>query len=447
MKFSIQFSFRRSHRNPCLLMIPLLLLATLCPAHADEAPVVSSGTAVLMDADSGQVLYESDGAERCFPASTTKIMTCMLALEHCSLDETVVTPKSSLDIVPGSSAIYVTPGEELTMEQCLHALMMASANDVANAVAEHVAGSLDAFVDMMNARAEEIGATDTHFVNAHGLHSDDHYTTAYDLALISKEAWKLPYFQELIGETFYEIPPTNLCNESRYFYRKHKLTRQGTSLYYEYCLGGKTGYTTEADNTLVSFARKDGLTLIAVSLCCPTTQQYLNTKNLFEYGYSHYRSVEYSLTDTLIERVPVYNDCACTEKIGYADIVADDRFQYAVSNDTADDSLPPFDISVSLPDYIIAPGDVDESLGSVSYHLNGQLIAEIPCYLREPVRPVSIESHPATAPSSAQNHESSIPGIFPWYWNIIFISLFLLTLSLLILPALRRRRRKRRRFY
>ena len=447
MKFSIQFSFRRPHRIPCLLMIPLLLLATLCPAHADEAPVVSSGTAVLMDADSGQVLYESDGAERCFPASTTKIMTCMLALEHCSLDETVVTPKSSLDIVPGSSAIYVTPGEELTMEQCLHALMMASANDVANAVAEHVAGSLDTFVDMMNARAEEIGATDTHFVNAHGLHSDDHYTTAYDLALISKEAWKLPYFQELIGEMFYEIPPTNLCNESRYFYRKHKLTRQGTSLYYEYCLGGKTGYTTEADNTLVSFARKDGLTLIAVSLCCPTTQQYLNTKNLFEYGYSHYRSVEYSLTDTLIERVPVYNDCACTEKIGYADIVADDRFQYAVSNDTADDSLPPFDISVSLPDYIIAPGDVDESLGSVSYHLNGQLIAEIPCYLREPVRPVSIESHPATAPSSAQNHESSIPGIFPWYWNIIFISLFLLTLSLLILPALRRRRRKRRRFY
>ena len=123
----------------------------------------------------------------------------MIALEHCSLDETVVTPKSSLDIIPGSSAIYVTPGEELTMEQCLHALMMASANDVANAVAEHVAGSLDAFVDMMNARAAEIGAADTHFVNAHGLHSDDHYTTAYDLALISKEAWKHPYIQELIG--------------------------------------------------------------------------------------------------------------------------------------------------------------------------------------------------------------------------------------------------------
>ncbi|MFR5072935.1 MAG: D-alanyl-D-alanine carboxypeptidase family protein [Bianqueaceae bacterium] len=237
-----------------------------------------------MDADSGQVLYDRT-VQTLFSRQHNKI-ACMLALEHCS-DETVV-PSSSISS-PALPRLR-REGDDGTMSACSH-----------DGIGKHwrrggpeCRGLLDAFVDMMNARAEEIGATDTHFVNAHGLHSDDHYTTAYDLALISKEAWKLPYFQELIGEMFYEIPPTNLCNESRYFYRKHKLTRQGTSLYYEYCLGGKTGYTTEADNTLVSFARKDGLTLIAVSLCCPTTQQYLNTKNLFEYGYSHYRSVEYS---------------------------------------------------------------------------------------------------------------------------------------------------------
>ena len=445
MSLSNQFSFRRPCTAFCLVLSLIILMAS--PAYAEEASVVTCGAAVLMDADSGQVLYDQDGSARCYPASTTKIMTCMLALEHCSLDEIVVTPQSSLDIVPGSSAIYVTPGEELTMEQCLHALMMASANDVANAVAEHVAGSIEAFADMMNDRAGEIGALDTHFVNAHGLHSDDHYTTANDLALIAKEAWKHPYFQELIGETFYEIPPTNLCGESRYFYRKHKLTRQGTSLYYEYCLGGKTVYTSEADNTLVSYARKDGLTLIAVSLCCPTTQQYVNTRNLFEYGYSHFRSVEYTLADTLVERVPVYNDANCTEKLGYADIVAKDDFQYAVSSDVTDESLPAFDISVSLPDYIIAPGSTDEVLGCVSYRLDGQLVAQIPCFLREPVRPVAVEARPPVSPSSAESQKSSIPGIFPWYYNVIFIGLLLLILSILVIPPLRRHRSRKRRYY
>lgn len=257
-----------------------------------KGPSVDAEAAVLMDASTGLVLYEKNPHKEEYPASITKIMTTLLALENCSLNEIVTFSHNAVfNLEYKSTHIGIDEGEKLTMEQSLYAIMLASANEVSTGVAEHISGSVEEFAKLMNSRAKELGCQNTHFANANGLHNDKHYTSAYDMALIGRAAMQNTVFQKITATTRYSIPPTNKHKNENIFTNHHKMLND-PSFEYEYCIGGKTGYTTKAGNTLVTFAKKGDVTLICVVMRAngPTSpkNEYTDTTGLFEWGFQNF---------------------------------------------------------------------------------------------------------------------------------------------------------------
>lgn len=254
-----------------------------------KGPQVAAETAILMDVDSGEILYAKGIDEKRYPASTTKIMTAWLAIENSNLsDEITFSQDAVYNIEPGSTHIGIQPGEILTMEQSLYAILLASANEVSNGVAEYVGdGSISAFVDKMNERAASLGCTNTHFMNPSGLHDDNHYTTARDLATIACAAFQNKTFRKIIGTEYFIEPKTNLTDEERWLNNHNKMLLSGEK-HYDGCLGGKTGYTTTAGNTLVTFAERDNMRLVCVVLADTLRFQYSDTASLFDYGFGNF---------------------------------------------------------------------------------------------------------------------------------------------------------------
>lgn len=260
-----------------------------------KGPDLISESAVLMEVSTGTILYEKNSRQHNFPASITKIMTVLLCLENSDLNETVTFSQNAVfGIEKGSSNIGANVGEQLTMEQSLYSIMTASANEVSLGVAEHVSGSVAAFVDMMNERAEALGCKDTHFENPNGLHSDDHYTSAYDMGLIAREAIQNNTFRQITKVKRYVIPPTNKYKEIRYLPNHHEMINgdQYPKYQTDYVIGGKTGFTSKSKNTLVTYARKDGMELVCVVMrsAGPALEpnEYTDTRALFDYGYNNF---------------------------------------------------------------------------------------------------------------------------------------------------------------
>jgi D-alanyl-D-alanine carboxypeptidase len=254
-----------------------------------KAPKIEAGGAVLIDAETGQVLYAKK-ADTCFyPASITKIMTALLALENSSLKDKVTFEGEATTALPeGYVTVGALPGEKMSMKDWLYSLLLLSANDAANAIAVHVSGSISDFADLMNERAAELGAKHTHFTNPSGLHETTHYTTPYDMAMIMKECVKNEDFLKIAGEKIYTVKANNKRKEDYTFVAKHKMLFSSNSQYYEYCKAGKTGYTTPARNTLVTYAEKDGKKLICCVMDCGAGVQYESTRALFEYGFDNF---------------------------------------------------------------------------------------------------------------------------------------------------------------
>lgn len=263
--------------------------------HWPVGPELSAEGAILIEAETGAVLFEKNSTEALYPASTTKLMTALLALENAAMGETVTVSHNAVyDIDTDSSRIWVDVGEELTMEESLYALMLPSANDMAYAIAEHIAGSKDAFANMMNERALELGCVNTSFRNPHGLDEDGHLTCAADLARIMRAAIKSPTFLKISGSRNYEIKPTNLCAESRWILNTHLMIRN--SYPYEGVIAGKTGHTDLAGANLVTCAKRGSMTLIAVILKAPDdTALYDETAALLNYGFNNFTT--YSISD------------------------------------------------------------------------------------------------------------------------------------------------------
>ena len=265
------------------LMIWIWMLAPI--ALASEPLTVEAKAAVLIDANSGRVLFAQNADERLPMASTTKIMTAILALENCALNEMVTAGKNAYG-VEGTS-IYLSEGETLSMEHMLYGLMLRSGNDAAVAIAEHVAGSIDAFVEMMNAKARELDA-DAVFANPHGLPAENHAASALGMAKIMRYAMTIPEFRTITATTRKVIPWVG--NEySRVLENKNRLLTT-----YEGATGGKTGYTSKAGRCLVFSAERDGLSLIGVVLNCPTW--FDTAEALLDYGFEHFRA-ETALTE------------------------------------------------------------------------------------------------------------------------------------------------------
>jgi len=263
-------------------MSPLQSGSVLIPAGDASLPVALTGVsargAVLMEAESGELIFGQNENARLPMASTTKIMTALVALESMPVDTVVkITPES---VGVEGSSIYLCEGETLTLEQLLYALMLESANDAATAIAMAVAGSVEAFAEKMNARAASLGLTDTHFVNPHGLDAEEHYTTAYELALVTREALRNPLFRKITATERKTIP---LRGEEgvRLLLNHNKLLSS-----YEGCIGGKTGYTKKTGRCLVSAAEREGVTLIAVTLNAP--DDWRDHTAMLNYGFDLY---------------------------------------------------------------------------------------------------------------------------------------------------------------
>ncbi|MGI5946097.1 MAG: serine hydrolase [Lachnospiraceae bacterium] len=255
------------------------------PGVSVTKPTISSEGAVLLNASTGEVLFEKNGTSRFYPASITKLMTALLTVENCALNDTVTFSKSATtNLESGAVTLNLVEGDKLTVEQCLYALMLKSANEVANGLAEHISGSVSAFADKMNARAKELGCTDTHFVNPNGLNNEQHYTTPRDMALIARAAFQNPTVVKAASTLSYQIPATKKA-AARTISMGHKMLYPNDSRYYQGVVAGKTGYTSKAGNTLATCAEKNGVRLIAVVMKGKQTH-YTDTKALFDYGFA-----------------------------------------------------------------------------------------------------------------------------------------------------------------
>ena len=254
---------------------------------------LNAKSAILMEEATGNILYESNPDERLPIASVTKVMTMLLIMEavdsgKISLDDMVTVSENAMSY--GGSTMFLETGEQLTVNDMLKGIAVASANDGCVAMAEHLAGSESAFVDMMNNKARELGAIETHFANASGLYNPNHYTSAYDMAMIARGCYNNASFVNIDStSSSYTIPATNVTSTPRTIKHRHKMLK-GREFYYEYCKGGKTGFTDESLMTLVTFAEKDGMRLICVVFRSPDdSTRFIDTRSLFDWGFNNFK--------------------------------------------------------------------------------------------------------------------------------------------------------------
>lgn len=288
------------------IFLSLYLLCTVSPpvyAQPAAPPDIRGEGGYLLDVQSGQTLFQKNSDELLAPASTTKIMTGLLAIENGHFDDKVTISSTMLNskLVYGTQ-IYLEPGEKLTVKDLLYATLLNSANDAAVALAEYVGKDIDAFVALMNQRALEIGATKTHFVNPSGLTEKEHLTTAHDLALIARVAYRNPVFAEFVRTKSQPISrskadvPVLMVNENKLLWRDSTVD------------GIKTGYTSAAQNCLVASATKDGRQLIGVILKSPGKEVYTDMQAMFDYGFSQYENTVLKPAGSVISSVTVNNE-------------------------------------------------------------------------------------------------------------------------------------------
>lgn len=275
----------------CLSMGVFTIRALAAPEWPSDVSIQADG-GIVMDADTGTVLYGKNMDQQYYPASITKILTALIVLERCDLDEMVSFSHDDVyNVEAGSSSAGIDEGDVLTVRDCLYALMLASANESANALACHVSGSREEFAKLMNEKAASLGCTGSHFANPSGLNDENHYTTAHDMALIAREAIKNPEFLAINGTRSYKLAPTKRTPDGGYVANHHKMLNKNESVYYPGAFAGKTGYTSLAGNTLVTCAKKDGMTLIAVVLNGHQSH-YSDTKAMFDFAFRNFQSLK-----------------------------------------------------------------------------------------------------------------------------------------------------------
>lgn len=260
-----------------------------------KGPGTYGDAAIVMDAGTGAILYAKNIDEHFYPASITKVLTALVALENGKFEDPVVVSEDCVSFLePGDSSIGLKKGNEITLEQALYATLLASANEAAYAVGENVgknAGHDYAwFLEQMNERCRELGGTNSNFANTNGLPDPDHYTCARDMALIGSEMFKYPEFFKIVQTMQYEIPASDTCQQ-HIFQQKHKMLNESSREYYKYAVGGKTGYTPDALNTLITMADKDGMQLVCVVLHTQSGHHYGDTRKLFDYGYKNFTKI------------------------------------------------------------------------------------------------------------------------------------------------------------
>ncbi len=335
-------------------------------------PIPNAKAALLFDLNGGRVLYENNSTQKNYPASVTKIMTALLALEKGNLSDILTVSESSLaDITYLHSKLGLKAGEEISLENLLTALLVCSANDAANVIAEYISGDIQSFVALMNTRAAELGMTSTNFVNPHGFHDDNHYTTAADIAIVAREAVKNTTFCEMVKIKTAKIPATNMSKERTISSTNHLISRyRNTFHYYPYATGLKTGSTEEAGNCLVATAEKNGVNLLSVLLGCDNgndkelAYSFTDSKKMFEYIFNNYKTVTIATTSDVVSDSKVYEakDSTRVALSPSKDVVV------LLPKDYDENSIKP---NIKLAENIAAPIEKGINLGSASYTFQG----------------------------------------------------------------------------
>lgn len=314
-----------------------------------------------------------------YPASITKILTAIVVMEHCNLDDTVTVSQSAIDGVEyGYLTANLKAGETFTVEELLNVLIVSSANDAALVLAEHISGSVEDFCKLMNQTAVNIGCTNSNFINPNGVHNENHYSTAHDLALIGNYSLKFDKLKELYKATYFHLPVTDIYTvDNRIFGTTNELINPNyKNSYYKYALGMKTGHTTPAGYCLMGYASKDGLELITVLLNCSTSDnRYLETQKLFDYGFDNFSFKKFATKGNSVETVSVKGSTKDTKKLN---LILDNDIAFTVKNDI---DILSIKYEIKINDKIKAPITKGTVLGSVTYILNGisysaNLIAE-----------------------------------------------------------------------
>lgn len=338
-----------------------------------KGPQIEGESAILVDMFTGAVLYSKNADKAQYPASITKIMTALLGCENLDPSQKFTMSQSAAYGISdsNSSSIYADTGEEFTIEQALMAVMLQSANEMTLAVAELTTGSTKKFVEQMNLKARQLGCTNTHFNNPNGLPDEIHYTTASDMAKIARAAWFNPTFRKFASTQYYEIPPTNKFAETRYLLNHHKMMKN-QAYAYNGVLGGKTGYTEAAGNTLVTYAKNDNTYLVAVVLQS-VNGAYADTANLLDYGFNNF-------SRTAVKDLPkkITRRCLPAEKYILKDYDNDTLFE---TRRTASVSLPSgVDSNALEKTYSITKNPAGLPLLTVTYTYNDHVVGSARYY-------------------------------------------------------------------
>lgn len=406
------------HKKILSSLFLFLLIANILylPVCADTPyPDIFSESAILIDTKTGKVLYGKNENTRQYPASITKLLTALVAIENQKpTDEIIMSQEAVFSIERGSSHIALDVDEQINLAEGLHALLLASANEAANGIAELCDGSIAAFAKHSTARAKELGAMNTNFVNPNGLHDPNHYTTAYDMALISRELINQPYFQEIMNTPTYQIPPTNKSDEIRYLSQPHKLLnkqRYGKT-YRSDVIGGKTGYTTVAGNTLVTMAKRGDVELIVVVLKSNSENLYKDTNIILDYGFENYKSISLHQQDNIINSIPMYT-IKSGELIHVADcdISVENRVNLLGRSDIKERLIDPV---ITLPSRLDKDTCVGDVVGTISYDYEGQLLSTNNLVVQKLNYLPDLE--PTIAPNKPNYHVSRLiaPPNIPW---------------------------------
>lgn len=356
-------------RVAALLLVFSLLFSFVC--HA--APEIDAPNAILADGDTGLVLFDKNANERVYPASTTKIVTAIIALENENENEILTASDFAVNSIDyDSSKIDLKAGEQMTYNDLVYALIVASANDAANVLAEHISGSVDAFVELMNGKVLEIGAENTHFTNVHGLHDENHYTTPADMVKIARYAMNVPGFAEIAATTKYTIPPTNMTETERNVKSTNMLINSASKYYYEPAIGIKTGHTSKAGYCLVSAAKKDGKYLIAAVFGDKETEtetySFADSRKLLRYGINDLKRYKIAAKGDIVGETPIKKSYADKAILQTANEIA------VILPEGADETA--VETNMVLGDNLKAPIKAGDVLGYAEYLYGGTVVAK-----------------------------------------------------------------------
>ena len=343
-----------------LILIPF---GNVLSADIVNQPSISADASIVIDNKTNKILYSKNENKKMYPASTTKILTAILVIENSNLDDLVTASYDAIMSIPdGYSIANIQIGEQLTVEQLLELLLVHSANDAANVLAEFIGGSTDSFVSMMNTRINELGLSDSHFTNVYGMHNENHYTTAHDLAIIMKYCLKNDTFRKISGQASCSIPSTNKYG-TRTYNSTNELLIPNSSSYYKYLTTGKTGFTSQAKECLVSSAYKDDLELIGVVL--GSNNRFSDTRAIYDFAYSNYSIKIIANEGDIASNITISNATKETESLN---LLLDESIPVLISNSQDISEISP---EIILNDNISAPIEEGSILGKIKYTVAG----------------------------------------------------------------------------